>query len=70
MGWHFRDGRLTLQHWMATLGYFSLSGSTDPTLYGRRSTGSSNGKPDRSYDGFGRDASDNDALFLLAWFAW
>ena len=22
------------------------------------------------YDGFGRDASDNDTLFLLAWFAW
>jgi hypothetical protein len=97
------DGGYHVGNWMATLGYFSLSGSADPTLYAPAPVdGSSNGKPDsrgfiaqlayfpwlntqftlqytgydkfngrsNSYDGSGRDASDNDALFLVAWFAW
>jgi hypothetical protein len=90
-------------NWMGTLGYFSVTGSTDRTLYAPAPVdGSSNGKPDsrgfiaqvayfpwlntqftlqytgynlfngksNDYDGSGRDATDNNSIFLVAWFAW
>jgi hypothetical protein len=97
------DAGYHVGNWMGTLGYFSVSGSTDRTLYAPAPVdGSSNGKPDsrgfiaqvayfpwlntqftlqytgynlfngksNDYDGSGRDAADNNSIFLVAWFAW
>jgi hypothetical protein len=42
-----------------TLGYFNTTGTSDVLLYPASS----------SYDGAGRDAADNNALFVFAWLA-
>lgn len=84
------------QKYGASLGYFSTSGTSDPTLYADNATFSPNSSGEvaeidylpanniklslqytryskfdgasSNYDGSGRDASDNNNIYLLGWF--
>ena len=95
-------GLVTASRLGVTLGYFNITGTTDPLLYGAAPVqGSATGSPNSAgaigelsimpwlntrfalqyvaynkfngaklnYDGFGRNASDNNVLYLLAWLA-
>jgi len=95
-------GMISASRLGVTLGYFNITGTTDPLLYGGAPVqGSATGSPNSAgaigeisimpwlntrlalqyvaynkfngaklnYDGFGRNASDNNVLYLLAWLA-
>ena len=99
--WRVAGSYYYQRKYVASLGYFSTTGTTDPLLYPADSVyGSANGSPDSNgwtgeldyvpwenvkialqytaynefnggstnYDGSGRNASDNNTTYLLAWF--